>query len=45
MSCRVRTAMPGSLVPDAVLRDSNGFVKPRNLFGADEDWDRALDYH
>jgi phenylacetate-CoA ligase len=36
---------PGALVPREVLTRSAELVKPRSLFGADEDWDRALLYY
>lgn len=36
---------PGSLVPSAVLTSMPDVVKPRSLFGPDEDWDKALLYY
>ncbi|WP_307868080.1 AMP-binding protein [Micromonospora sp. C95] len=36
---------PGSLVPAAVLTSMPDVVKPRSLFGPDEDWDKALLYY
>ncbi|OLF09584.1 phenylacetate--CoA ligase family protein [Actinophytocola xanthii] len=36
---------PGTLVPTEVLTASHDVVKPRSLFGADEDWGKALLYH
>ena len=36
---------PGALVPREVLTGAAELVKPRSLFGADEDWDRALLYY
>ena len=40
------TALPaGSLVPDRVLTGVQDVLKPRSLFGADEDWDKALLYY
>jgi phenylacetate-CoA ligase len=36
---------PGTLVPHRVLTDVHDVVKPRSLFGADEDWDKALLYY
>ncbi len=36
---------PGSLVPQQVLTNEPDMVKPRSLFGPDEDWDRALLYY
>lgn len=35
---------PGSLVPLEALTRTHDFVKPRNLFAADEDWGRAVSY-
>jgi len=36
---------PGTLVPESVLTGVHDVVKPRSLFGADEDWDKALLYY
>jgi phenylacetate-CoA ligase len=36
---------PGGLVPRAVLTSMPDVVKPRSLFGPDEDWDKALLYY
>ncbi|MEV4807756.1 AMP-binding protein [Nonomuraea sp. NPDC049421] len=36
---------PGSLVPQAMLTSMPDVVKPRSLFGPDEDWDKALLYY
>ena len=36
---------PGTLVPYDVLTAMQDVVKPRSLFGADEDWDKALLYY
>jgi phenylacetate-CoA ligase len=36
---------PGTLVPRHVLTAVHDVVKPRSLFGADEDWDKALLYY
>ena len=36
---------PGTLVPHRVLTAVHDVVKPRSLFGADEDWDKALLYY
>jgi phenylacetate-CoA ligase len=36
---------PGTLVPNEVLTGVHDVVKPRGLFGADEDWDKALLYY
>jgi len=35
----------GTLVPGHVLTGVHDVVKPRGLFGADEDWDKALLYY
>jgi phenylacetate-CoA ligase len=35
----------GTLVPRSVLTGVHDVVKPRGLFGADEDWDKALLYY
>jgi phenylacetate-CoA ligase len=43
--CEVTCVAPGSLVPQRVLTDVQDVVKPRSLFGADEDWGRALLYY
>lgn len=40
------TGVPvGSLVPTEVLTGVHDVVKPRGLFGPDEDWDKALLYY
>lgn len=36
---------PGGLVPRRTLTATPDVVKPRSLFGAGEDWDKALLYH
>lgn len=36
---------PGTLVPMSVLTSIHDVVKPRALFGPDEDWDKALLYY
>lgn len=36
---------PGTLVPEPVLTTMSDVVKPRSLFGPDEDWDKALLYY
>lgn len=36
---------PGGLVPREVLTGRSDVVKPRSLFGPDEEWDRALLYY
>lgn len=43
VECRARGRAQGELVPESVLSRTDGFVKPRSLFDADEDWDRAFD--
>lgn len=43
--CQVAAVPPGTLVPDEVLRRARDVVKPRSLFGADEDWSQALLYY
>lgn len=41
---RVRPVAPGTIMPSSVLTRLPEFVKPRTLFEADEDWDRAVSY-
>jgi phenylacetate-CoA ligase len=41
----VRAVAPGGLVPASVLTGVHDVMKPRSLFGPDEDWDRALLYY
>ncbi|WP_433831153.1 AMP-binding protein [Actinoplanes sp. CA-015351] len=36
---------PGTLVPHHALTATQDVVKPRSLFGPDEDWDKALLYY
>ncbi|RSM65248.1 phenylacetate--CoA ligase family protein [Kibdelosporangium aridum] len=43
--CVVTGVAPGTLVPQSVLTSVHDVVKPRSLFGADEDWDKALLYY
>lgn len=43
--CEVAAIPPGTLVPDEVLSRARDVVKPRSLFGADEDWSQALLYY
>ncbi|MCC8244958.1 phenylacetate--CoA ligase family protein [Saccharothrix luteola] len=43
--CLVAAVPSGSLVPREVLTASHDVLKPRSLFGADEDWDKALLYY
>ena len=44
VATEVAALRPGTLVPREVLTGKAELVKPRSLFGADEDWDRALLY-
>lgn len=41
----VRAVAPGSLVPHEILGTARDVVKPRSLFGPDEDWDKAVLYY
>jgi phenylacetate-CoA ligase len=43
--CEVRGVEPGTLVPHEVLTATQDVVKPRSLFGPDEDWSKALLYY
>ena len=43
--CEVTGLPPGTLVPHHVLTSVHDVVKPRSLFGPDEDWDKALLYY
>ena len=43
--CEVSDVPPGTLVPTEALTATHDVVKPRSLFGADEDWSKALLYH
>lgn len=43
--CSVVGVPPGSLVPTEVLTGVHDVLKPRSLFGQDEDWDKALLYY
>lgn len=43
--CEVIALPPGTLVPTDVLTRSHDVVKPRSLFGADEDWSKAVLYY
>ncbi|WP_412540842.1 AMP-binding protein [Longispora sp. K20-0274] len=45
VDCLVTGVAPGTLVPNHVLTGIHDVVKPRSLFGADEDWDKALLYY
>jgi phenylacetate-CoA ligase len=42
---QVTGVSPGGLVPTDVLTSVQDVVKPRSLFGPDEDWDKALLYY
>jgi phenylacetate-CoA ligase len=42
---QVIASSPGSLVPLDMLTRSHDVVKPRSLFGADEDWSKAVLYY
>ncbi|WP_045743703.1 phenylacetate--CoA ligase family protein [Actinoplanes rectilineatus] len=41
----VRALAPGTLVPHATLTVNQDILKPRTLFGPDEDWDKAILYY
>jgi phenylacetate-CoA ligase len=41
----VSAIAPGGLVPTATLTAVHDVVKPRSLFGADEDWSKSLLYY
>jgi len=43
--CAVEPLDEGSLVPTEVLTRAHDVVKPRGLFGADEDWSKAILYY
>ncbi len=43
--CEVVGVPEGTLVPRDVLTAVHDVLKPRSLFGADEDWDKALLYY
>ncbi|MGW0120779.1 phenylacetate--CoA ligase family protein [Streptomyces sp. NPDC003327] len=43
--CEVTAGPPGTLVPLSALTADPDVLKPRGLFGPDEDWDRALLYY
>ncbi|MFJ7156716.1 phenylacetate--CoA ligase family protein [Streptomyces sp. NPDC101118] len=45
VACRVDTVAPGTLVPREVLTGMPDVVKPRSLFGPEEDWDKAVLYY
>ncbi|WP_157254522.1 phenylacetate--CoA ligase family protein [Nonomuraea typhae] len=44
VEARVRSVAAGTIVSSEVLTKLPEFVKPRNLFDAAEDWDRAVTY-
>lgn len=43
--CEVAGVAPGTLVPHSLLSSDPDVLKPRGLFGPDEDWNRALLYY
>jgi phenylacetate-CoA ligase len=43
--CQITGVSPGTLMPTRVLTDVHDVVKPRSLFGHDEDWNKALLYY
>jgi phenylacetate-CoA ligase len=43
--CEITALSPGTLVPREVLTGDQDVLKPRGLFGPDEDWKRAILYH
>jgi phenylacetate-CoA ligase len=43
--CQVRGVDVGTLVPREILTNAHDVLKPRSLFGPDEDWDKALLYY
>lgn len=45
VDCEIRAVARGYLVPDRMLTSVQDVVKPRGLFGPDEDWDKALLYY
>lgn len=45
VDARVEALDPGTLVPASALTVSQDVVKPRSLFGPEEDWDKALLYY
>jgi phenylacetate-CoA ligase len=45
IEARIETMPPGSLVPHRLLTAGPELMKPRGLFAAGEDWDRALRYY
>jgi phenylacetate-CoA ligase len=45
VQCEVAAMSPGCLVPVDVLTRSHDVVKPRSLFGPNEDWSKAVLYY
>lgn len=45
VDCTVTGVSTGTLVPPQTLASATEFVKPKNLFAADEDWSRAVIYY
>lgn len=45
VNCAVESVGPGTLMPHDKLVGIRDVVKPRSLFGADEDWSNALLYY
>jgi len=45
LECEIDAVPPGTLVPETVLTGVHDVVKPRSLFGPEEDWDKALLYY
>ncbi|WP_405536445.1 AMP-binding protein [Streptomyces sp. NBC_00075] len=45
VECRIDGVVPGTLVPQDVLSGMPDVVKPRSLFGPDEDWNKAILYY
>lgn len=45
VAARIDGVPPGSLVPLEALTGVHDVVKPRSLFGPDEDWSKALLYY
>ncbi|WP_406453032.1 AMP-binding protein [Streptomyces sp. NBC_00876] len=45
VECLIEGVDPGTLVPHDVLTGMPDVVKPRSLFGPDEDWNKAILYY
>ncbi|OKI02144.1 CoF synthetase [Streptomyces sp. CB02923] len=45
VDCEVTPVPPGTLMPGEVLSAPGDVLKPRSLFGPDEDWSRGLLYY